>query len=283
MRALAWDDKPDDYMQDLRRHFGTFGIDLQIEADVGKFLEAYRSGGWQFVVTDLYLEISPAQGDLDPSHGVAVARNLSRDLAVYVVTGEYERMTREQLGFPPGVVIKSKSTHPAWMAGEIVDDLKRRGLFYDPRRVFLIYGHDRGWTGLREKVRLFLKDDELEVIEISGVNLHTEILAGLLEKMTDCAAFIALCTPDDRIDGTPARYQPRQNVLMEIGMVLGLSRGLQRLTILQGWRPDPQHQAQLPSDLAGVVTIRMEGEFEHYHKQLRDRLIGLGVQMRGGG
>ncbi len=283
MRALAWDDRPRDYMQDLRRRLGKFGIDLQIEADVGKFLEAYRSGGWQFIVTDLYLANWPAEGDLDSSHGVKVARDFSRDVPVYVVTGEYDRMTREQLKLPAGVVIKSKSTHPAWMAGEIVDDLKRRGLFYEPRRVFLIYGHDRGWPGLREKVRLFLKDDELEVIEISGVNLRTEILAGLLDKMTDCAAFIALCTPDDRIDGVPARYQPRQNVLMEIGMVLGLSRGLQRLTILQGLRPDPQHQAQLPSDLAGVVTIRMEGDFEHYCDQLRDRLIGLGVQMRGGG
>jgi predicted nucleotide-binding protein len=45
--------------------------------------------------------------------------------------------------------------------------------------------------------------------------------------MQEAAAFVAICTPDDAVfeDGSsrkPSYFQPRQNVLLEIGMVLGL-------------------------------------------------------------
>jgi predicted nucleotide-binding protein len=113
---------------------------------------------------------------------------------------------------------------------------------------------------------------------ISGESLQTEILNGLLQRMNECSAFISICTPDDKADdGT---YRPRQNVLLEMGMAMGLSRGLQRLVPLQRWGPEKQDQAVLPSDLGGIVALRFS-KVENQLDALRSKLEGLGVRFNG--
>ncbi|MDX1967003.1 MAG: nucleotide-binding protein [Planctomycetaceae bacterium] len=265
-------------MQYLAKHFSVFGVDLTYTDSFEEFFAKYHGGSWDFVVTDLFKKDSPVKGRDDPKTGTDIARALSKALPVYVITQHFNLVEPGKQGIPAEVVIKSKSTDPAWMASEIVDDLRRKGVFVDRRRVFLAYGHSRGWGGLRGQIEDFLRRQHLDVISVSEGNLQGELLDGLLRKMQDCSAFVALCTPDDCVESSDGkRYQPRANVLLEAGMVLGLPRGLQRLVLLQGWKADPTYQAHLPSDLGGVMTIRMSGEFHEHSDKLLERLKELRV------
>jgi hypothetical protein len=282
MRAIAWDDEigRDSYLKRVAKHLQTFGVVLDLEKSVDKFLQRLREDSWDFVITDL--QGSDKSKELEP--GLTIARRLAHEHQVFIVTSYMESLNRDDHGIPANVVIKSKSLHAGWMAEEIVNDLRRLGLYVKHDRVFLIYGHDRQMPGLKQKVEYYLKTElGLKVEVIQGGNLRQEILDGLVTRMSDCGAFVVLCTPDDEIHdstGKLARCQPRQNVLLELGLAAGMGRGLERLVILQKWGPSIEHQAQLPSDLGGVVPIRMEGEFEHYKEALKDTLKRLRIDVR---
>lgn len=279
MKALAWDDKPE-YMNRLADYLKKYyQIHLEIEEDDKKFPDRFLEGGWDFVIVDLMEERKSALGD-EERVGLHLARSIfghpdGRNLPIFMITNFYDRLKLGEL--PPNVIPKSKTTQPGWMAGEIKHELVQRGVYVDHRKVFLIYGHDRNTEGASGRVKSFLKKHGIKVEGISGDSLHTEILNGLLARMNECSAFVAVCTPDDKThDGD---YHPRQNVLLEMGMALGLSRGLQRLVPLQRWGPEKEDQAALPSDLSGVLTIRFEGPAVDIKLDaLRQKLEALGVQ-----
>jgi predicted nucleotide-binding protein len=279
MKALAWDDKPE-YMNRLADYLKKhYKIDLVVEPDEDRFSDRYLESSWDFVVVDLMEERKSAVGDQDRV-GLRLARAIAdhpngRGLPIFMVTNFYDRLKLGEL--PPNVIPKSKSTQPGWMAGEIKQELVQRGVYVDHRKIFLIYGHDRNADGATSSVKSFLNNHGITVEKISGDSLHTEILNGLLQRMNECSAFVAICTPDDKSEeGT---YHPRQNVLLEIGIAMGLSRGLQRLVPLQRWGPEKEDQAVLPSDLGGVVPIRfLSPKVENQFNALRSKLEDLGVK-----
>lgn len=279
MRALAWDDKPNDYMAFLARQlYETYAITVEVTSDFEAFQRLFTESEWDFVLGDIYDE---GREDGRAPIGLELARLVAdrhQDLPVFLLTRYHNMLTSDDLALPPSIVVKSKSTRPVWMAGDIVKYLKDIGCYVDRRKVFLIYGHDREAEGALERVEHMLMQNDLEIVRISEERLSTEIASGLLNNMNSCAAFIAICTPDDRHeDGS---YHPRQNVILEIGMALGLSRGLQRMTFLQKWGTTPEQKALLPSDLYGVITIRFETDIDHAFPKLLKRLTNLGVQLR---
>lgn len=101
--------------------------------------------------------------------------------------------------------------------------------------------------------------------------------------MQEAAAFVAICTPDDGVfedvsSGKPSYSQPRQNVLLEIGMVLGLPRGVNRLIALHAWGNTVEEQARFPSDLSGLLTLRVENgqvDWDGFQKSLLLRGVAL--------
>jgi predicted nucleotide-binding protein len=212
-------------------------------------------------------------------------RATASGLPVFVVTQHITRFDPTALGIPPQAMVRSKSTDAGWQAGDIRDELRRRGLFTNPRHVFLIYGHDRTAPGTREAVRDRYTARKIKVEMITPDSLFTEINRGLVARMHDCAAILAICTPDDKVETeTETYYQPRQNVLYEIGIALGLARGPERLTILQkeggtkkGTTPD--QFARLPSDLGGIVPIRFKKTIDEVFDRLDARLVELGVAL----
>jgi predicted nucleotide-binding protein/MinD-like ATPase involved in chromosome partitioning or flagellar assembly len=164
----------------------------------------------------------------------------------------------------------------------IIDDIHKVGRMYrashdvDRKKVFLIYGHDKSAPGTTGILKNFLVKHGLEVVTLSGVDFNKEIAKGLIDKMNSSAAIIAICTPDDKKgDGT---FQPGQNVLLEIGMAMGLSKGVQKLTILQRWGVKEENQALLPPDLGGILTIKFEDSIEHKFDKIKKRLIDIGVE-----
>lgn len=283
MRALAWDDQPDGYMKDLADELRAFGIEVTVcglEREFRKqFLHPEKK--WDFVITDLMTGDSTAISENDAKTGVVIARRAAEAaLPVFMVTQHYTRFDPAALGIPPQVVIRSKSTDPGWQAGDIRDELVRRGLFTDPKRVFLIFGHDRSAEGTTAAVERHLRGQKVKVEKVTPDSLFSEINSGLIERMHDCRAIIAVCTPDDRVGtGAEVYYQPRPNVLYELGIALGLARGLERLTVLEKAGRAPDQKIQMPSDLRGILSVRFENSVDEVFGQLDARLVKLGVHV----
>lgn len=281
MRGLAWDDEAgkQSYMNRLKIALAAdpFGVSLEVLRNESQFIERFNQGGWDFVITDL--QGRDESETLEP--GLTIARRLAHQTQVFIVTNYSDRFDRNSIAIPPSVVIKSKKLLPVWMADEVVTDLRRLGVYRRYDHVFLIYGHDRQAAGLRENVESYLKTKlGLTVDVIRGGNLRQEIMEGLLDRMTETGAFVVLCTPDDEVresNGTLVRCQPRQNVMLEMGLAAGLGRGIERLIVLQKWGPELHQQAQFPSDLGGVVPIRILGEFEHHAEALAAQLAKLRI------
>ena len=284
MHGLAWDDDPSEYMTPLAKAIRAIdeSIVLQVTDREDAFVTQYAKKRPDFVITDLAEE--DASGEPDMSVGVRIAQKCAADeLPVYVITNHYDVLTPAKLGLPEHVQIRSKATPPSWMAMAILDDLGKQGLRVSARRVFVIYGHDRATDGLSDSLIKFLQRRGLEVECIRGNNLDMEILDGLVSRMTGCSAVIAVCTPDDPIcDPAMSRiekYQPRPNVLLEMGLAMGLSRGLQRLIILQRWGDQIEKMAELPSNFGGVIPIRISGDFANAIPAILSRLSDLGVAL----
>jgi predicted nucleotide-binding protein len=73
-------------------------------------------------------------------------------------------------------------------------------------------------------------------------------------------------------------FQQRQNVLLEIGMVLGLPRGVNRPIALHAWGNTVEEQARFPSDLSGLLTLRVENgqvDWDGFQKSLLLRGVAL--------
>jgi len=280
MKALAWDDQPE-YMELLATYLERIGVRLEIVTSEKAFVDSFfNEVAWDFVVTDLLLENSPVQGEGE-SVGLHIARRVAdsekgRDLPIFMITEHYDRLNAKDMSLPSTVIVKSKSTYPGWMAGEIRQELGRRGLFVDQKKIFLIYGRDRNADGTRGRVEHFLRGKGVNVVTLGDSPLKVEITQGLITKMNECGAIVAICTPDD---DAPEISQPRPNVFLEIGLALGLSRGLQRLILLQKWGPAKEEQAVLPSDLQGILTIRFEGDVENQFNKLEGDLRNLGIEL----
>jgi CheY-like chemotaxis protein len=281
MKALAWDDKPA-YLQLLQKSLEDFGIALEIVTTEDEFVKRFGSAeAWDFIITDLMVADYPAQGDGEEVRGVEIARRVAdsakgRDLPIFVVTQYPDAVNASEINLPPSVVVKSKSTRPGWLAYEIRQELERRGLFVDLKKVFLIYGKDKDAPGTRQRLETFLRGKAIRVVTLGDGPLRAEIAQSLLNKMNECGALLAICTPDDE---TAEHCQPRANVLLEIGLALGLSRGFQRLVLLQRWGPAKKQQAVLPSDLRGILTIQFEGEIDLEFERLTKHLQDLGMEV----
>ena len=171
---------------------------------------------------------------------------------------------------------KSKSSPAPIVATDIRETLRTLGLLTDSRKIFLIYGHDHQANGAAGLVRSFLEAEKYSVDAIAPENIHGELLSDISRRMSACAAFIGICTPDDeaRMGLYPNTkcWQPRQNVLFEIGIACGLRHGPQRLTLLRETSHDPELTAQLPSDLGGYLSITFSRDIRHTFPKLKERL-----------
>jgi hypothetical protein len=283
MRALAWDDQPEKYMKDLVEELGPSGIEVTVCRLEREFRQEFQHPDkkWDFVITDLMTGDSGAISENDARTGVEIARRaVNSGLPVFMVTQHFTRFDPSALGIPPEVVIRSKSTDPGWQAGDIIEELRRRGLFTNPKRVFLIFGHDRTAEGTSAAIEQHLRKQHARVEKVTPDTLFTEINHGLVGRMHDCRAILAVFTPDDKVEaGKETYYQPRPNVLYEIGIALGLARGLERLTIIEKKGASPEQQVRMPSDLRGILPLRFEKSVDEIFDRLDARLLELGVHL----
>ena len=148
-------------------------------------------------------------------------------------------------------------------------------------RVFIVYGHDQtARDGLELLLRrMGLRPIVLATLPASGDTI-IEKLEGYLGTEGNIGFACVLLTPDDEGnavgDPGPRRYRARQNVVLELGMVLA-RLGRSRVAILH------KESVELPSDIHGLLYIAFKERVEEARTQLYRELESAGYRPKSEG
>lgn len=121
------------------------------------------------------------------------------------------------------------------------------------RKVFVVHGHDHG---TKETVARLLSRLELDSVILHEHPSRGKTLIEKFEEYADVGFAVVILTADDigRAKGEQEdRARARQNVILELGFFLG-KLGRKKVCALH------ERGVELPSDLAGIVYIPLEGE-----------------------
>ena len=267
-KALAWDDRPDNFLDDIKGRLQNQRVDVEITNQIEDFDAIFRENGpWDFLILDVIDNTS------DPEYasraGVRLAANIRRanaDIPIVFLTDDESIILSGEITTSDPILQRPKSYPKGMLILDILEFIRKTLEPYDYRKVFLIYGHGKKSSGFKDKVTHALTRCNVEPVLLSPEQVMDSISNGLVETMKLCGAFVAICTPDDKVGED--WYQPRQNVLLEIGMAMALSNGFKRLVILQRWGSEPDSQAKLPSDLGGAFTIKFYDEHDEAVKRM---------------
>ena len=144
------------------------------------------------------------------------------------------------------------------------------------KRVFIVYGHD---TVARDGLELLLRRLGLEPIILANLPASGETIIEKLEHYLkehgNVGFACVLLTPDDQGHKSgkaeEIQYRARQNVILELGMVLGrLGRG--RVAILT------KESVEHPSDIAGLIYTFFKERVEEVKGKLLKDLEAAGYR-----
>jgi len=148
------------------------------------------------------------------------------------------------------------------------------------KTIFVVHGHD---TASREQLELVLHKLGLEPFVLQNTDGGGLTIIESLEKMigknAESSFGIVLLTPDDmgyaKKDGdTEAKARARQNVIMEMGMLLA-SLTRERVAILQ------KGFVEHPSDTAGIIYLPFNEHVKEVVPKLAARLQAVGINLDG--
>jgi predicted nucleotide-binding protein len=147
--------------------------------------------------------------------------------------------------------------------------------------IFIVYGHD---TGARDQLELLLRRMGFNPIILGNLAAAGDTIIEKLERYIgehgNVGFACVLLTPDDEghIAGKPEekRYRARQNVVLELGMVLG-KVGRRRVAILH------KSSVELPSDIHGLIYIPFQERIEEARNLLFKELRGAGYDPHADG
>ena len=136
-----------------------------------------------------------------------------------------------------------------------------------PKRVFIVYGHD---TTACELLDAMLRRLGLKPIVLRNRTGGGNTIIENLDKYTDADFACVLLTPDDegksRDGDQPLRPRARQNVVLELGMVLA-RLGRQRVAILV--KDTNDEPIERPTDIEGIIYI----PFTEHIKEIGNKLV----------
>ena len=137
--------------------------------------------------------------------------------------------------------------------------LKEPSQVTDTRKVFVVYGHDKN---SRIQLEAMLRRWDIEPIIIDQLASSGKTIIEKLEEYTGKVNFgIVLATPDDigypRNEESKKKYRVRQNVVLEMGMLLARV-GRSRVAILLSQAEDMEQ----PSDIEGLIYIPFKESVE---------------------
>ena len=127
------------------------------------------------------------------------------------------------------------------------------------RKVFVVYGHD---DNARTQLEAMLRRWDLEPLILDQLISSGQTIIEKLEEYTQQANFgIVLATPDDigypKNDESKKQYRVRQNVVLELGMLLSRI-GRDKVAILLSQAEDMEK----PSDIDGLIYIPFKDNIE---------------------
>ena len=140
--------------------------------------------------------------------------------------------------------------------------------------IFIVYGHD---TAARDELELMLRRMGLTPVILANLPAADDTI---IEKLEDyigqhgkAAYACVLVTPDDEGyevgQADKKKYRARQNVVLELGMVLA-RLGRKRVAILQ------KKTVEQPSDIHGLIYIPFDEKVEEIKLKLMQELQAAG-------
>lgn len=145
-------------------------------------------------------------------------------------------------------------------------------------RIFVVHGHDRE---ARDQLELVLRRLGLEPFILQNADGGGKTIIEALEQniYRDSAFGVVLMTPDDfgyaKSEADADRKpRPRQNVVLELGMVMA-SLGRERIAILQ------KGALERPSDTDGILRIEFNNHVREIVPKLVQRLQAAGFTIDG--
>lgn len=144
------------------------------------------------------------------------------------------------------------------------------------RKVFVVYGHD---GNARTQLEAMLRRWDLEPIIIDQLVSSGATIIEKLEEHTNEVNFgIVLATPDDigyaKNNEDKKRYRARQNVVLELGMLLA-TIGRSKVAILLSQAEDMEK----PSDIDGLIYIPFKDNIEETKLSLAKEMQSNGYTL----
>jgi len=179
------------------------------------------------------------------------------DTGIIAVQGKNQKHVRELLGIDVAVAAKATSAIS--------------------RKVFMVYGHDE-----QAKVQLeaMLRRWDVEPLILDQLPSEGQTLIEKLEKYAseEVAFAVVLATPDDegysrgKVD--EKRFRARQNVVLELGLLLG-KFGRARVAILL----KNQETMERPSDIQGLIYLPFTDNVEDVKLVLAKEMTKQGLKI----
>ena len=146
-------------------------------------------------------------------------------------------------------------------------------------KVFVVYGHDRD---ARAQMESMLRRWELNpiILDQRASGGSSTLIEKLERYRADVEYAVVLATPDDeghrRGISAEKKLRARQNVVLELGMMLGfLDRS--RVAVVQPNLPDDQWEG--PSDINGVVYLGYDNSVTDVRVQLFQEMLAVGIRI----
>ena len=144
------------------------------------------------------------------------------------------------------------------------------------KKVFVVYGHD---TNARTQLEAMLRRWDLEPLILDQLVSSGQTIIEKLEEYTNQANFgIVLATPDDigypRSDESKKQFRVRQNVVLELGMLLS-KIGRDKVAILLS----QAEEMEKPSDIQGLIYIPFKENVEEAKLSLAKEMQNNGYEL----
>lgn len=160
--------------------------------------------------------------------------------------------------------------------GEIIGQSSSPVNQFDPKRVFIVHGHNHE---AKNELELFVKELGLDPIVLHREADEGQTVIEKFEKHSKAGFAIILLTPDDAFASTQrntsderVERRARQNVIFEFGFFVG-RLGRNRVCCLH------QEGVTLPSDLAGLIYKPFKQHIEEVKFSLMKELKAAGYTL----
>lgn len=270
--ALLWDDMPSKpqrgYIENIVKKLQEFDVDVVVTTDPLECHRAFEQAidKWDLLILDLVNDTKDEEEDpqaKDSEAGLRLAAMLRKQkprIPIVFLTDNVQFILRGKASpyIEEPLLARHKSNPATVNALDIVMFLRRQKRDWNDSKVFVIYGHGRQCTGLRDNIEHEIKEYGAIVEKVDPSRETAHLSQAILGSMADSGFIVAICSPDDHL--ASGKWIPRGNVLLEIGIAFGFPESRRRLVILQRWGPDADSKAELPTDLEGILVERFSSD-----------------------